>query len=257
MTTYPFQFDYSVGSLGSTPEQRSTYLKKGTYENDVYKFDISGTRNINLSLHDITAGFDADLYLHMDSNGNGKLDTTDTLIQYPYLGGNADEAINVQAGKGTYFARVKFYSGGSGANLNYDLDLSATPINPSSTDAPNLLPREVDVGRLFSGGGGPQIFTDWVGNTDTVDTYAFSLPVVGAGSIHLVNIDLENLINDADIRLIEDSNSNGIVDSGEVFDFSNNGGIAPESMTVGLTGGDYFLQVYQYSGDTNYQLTFA
>lgn len=254
MTTYPYQIDYSVGTIDSTPEQRSNHLKQGTYENDVYKFDISGTRNINLSLHDITAGFDADLYLYRDSNSNGVIDATDTLIQRPYLGGHADEAINVRAGTGTYFARVNFYSGGSGANLNYDLDISATPISQPS----NLLPREVDVGRLFSGGGGPQSFTDWVGDTDTVDTYAFSLPGgVASGSIHLVNIQLDNLSNDADIRLIEDINSNGIVDAGEVFDFSKNGGIAPESMTVGLTGGDYFLQVYQFSGDTNYQLTFA
>jgi hypothetical protein len=257
MTTFPNQFDYNIGSLDSTPVQRSTHLKKGTYENDVYEFNISVTRNINLSLHNITSGFDADLYLYRDSNGNGVIDATDTLIQGSYRGRNADDAINVRAKTGTYFARVKFYSGGSGANLNYDLDISATSINPSSTDAPNLLPREVDVGRLFSGGGGPQSFTDWVGDTDTVDTYAFSLPGVASGSIHLVNIQLENLISDADIRLIEDSNSNGIVDAGEVFDFSVNGGTAPESMTVGLTGGDYFLQVYQYSGDTNYQLTFA
>ncbi|NEQ20682.1 MAG: hypothetical protein F6K28_15875, partial [Microcoleus sp. SIO2G3] len=38
---------------------------------DIYRFEITNTNNINLSLHDISCGDDADLYLYRDSNAGG------------------------------------------------------------------------------------------------------------------------------------------------------------------------------------------
>ena len=258
MTQFPHTFNYDVGSLGSTPIQRSTFLQDNQYENDVYEFDISGTRSINLSLNNISAGDDADLRLYRDSNNNSVLDTSDQLVTSSLRWSDADDSINYQASGGTYFARVNYYSGGSDNHINYELDLSATPEYPLPAEdpaqAPNLLPNEVDVGNVF--GSGPQTFSDWVGDADTADTYAFSVPNLGFG-IYLANISLTQLSNDADIRLIEDSNSNDIVDQGEVIGSSINGGSLDDSIVMGLDEGDYFLQVYQYSGDTNYQLTFA
>ena len=251
--------NYSVPSpVTATPYSKSTYLDDHFTE-DVYTFEIDETSSINLSLHDITSGDDADLYLYRDSNSNGLLDATDELIQYPYLGENADEAINVRAEAGTYFARVNLYSGGSDSRLDYELDLSATPEMPYPADdpaqAPNLLPREVDVGSVF--GSGPQTFSDWVGDTDTADTYAFSVPSFHPDSVYLMQISLTGLSNDADIRLIEDIDGDRIVDDGEVFGSSTNSGSLSESIDILLEGGDYFVQVYQYDGDTSYQLTFA
>ena len=169
---------------------------------------------------------------------------------------------------GNYYVGVSSYansdynpsvedSGSGFSSGSYDLSLSiccdGSPDQAQSLD--RLTPVDVQVGMLR--GPNPQTFSDSVGDTDIVDTYAFSVRDFGPDSIYLANISLTGLSNDADIRLIEDYNSNGIVDSGEVLGSSINGGSLDESIVMGLDGGDYFLQVYQYSGDTNYQLTFA
>ena len=90
-----------------------------------------------------------------------------------------------------------------------------------------------------------------MGSDDTVDTYAFSLDFYEG-----TNISLSGLSSDADIRLIRDSNSNGIVDANEVIESSTGLGSRSESITGIDTSGDYFVQVYQYSGNTNYTLSF-
>ncbi|OKH39783.1 hypothetical protein NIES2119_04905 [[Phormidium ambiguum] IAM M-71] len=264
-----YQYDYNLGSLDSTPKHQRTYLKQGLYENDVYKFNISSTRNLNLFLNDISAGDDADLYLYRDSNNNGFLDEIDTLIERPYRGGNANEWINVQAEAGTYFARVNLYSGGSDRRIDYDLDLSATPINPSPPEdpskAPNLLPKEIELGDIRLG---TILLNDPnhsrtinqsgdISNSDTVDTYHFTASSRGDGVG--IRVSLTGLSNDADVRLIEDRDRDGIVDQGEVIQSSALGSTSNESFEItrsnsSLSQYDYFIQVYQFSGNTNYNL---
>lgn len=96
-----------------------------------------------------------------------------------------------------------------------------------------------------------EFFTGYVGDYDTADTYAFSLDFYEG-----VDIYMTGLTADADIRLIEDRNGNGIVDSGEVVDISSNFGTFSEAVSTDISG-DYLLQVYQHSGNTNYSLTFG
>ena len=235
------QFDYDLGSLGSTPTQRSTFLYDNWY--DVYEFDISGTRNINLSLNNISAGDDADLSLYRDSNGNGVWDSSDTLVSSSSRGGNSDDSINYRASGGTYFARVDYYGYGSDGRLDYDLDLSATYTGTAS----NTVGVEQDLGNLS----GDTSRSGWVGNSDTTDTYEFEL-----GLYEGVNISLSGLSSDADIRLIQDSNNNGVVESNEIIDTSTLGSSSNELISGITDSGTYQLQVYQYSGDTSYQLNF-
>jgi len=245
--------NYSIGNLTSSPISRSTWLSD-TYTDDVYTFNISETSSINLNLHNITVGDDADLRLYRDSNGNGQLDSSDEYLVGSFQGGNSDDSVNYLASAGTYFAQVERYAPGSSGRLDYDLDLSATPDFPypadDPTQAPNLLPTEVDGGVLSHG----DVFThyDWVGDTDTSDVYEFSL-----ANPSNVNISLTGLSSDADIRLIQDFNNNNIVDQGEVQSIftSTNGGTSSEDISFALHGGiPFYLQVYQYSGDTNYEL---
>lgn len=169
--------------------------------------------------------------------------------------GNSDDSINYLASAGTYFAQVTRYAPGSVDGLNYTLDLSATQQNPLPADTapPNLLPTEFD-GGVLSPYGNNNVYTnyDWVGNTDTSDVYRFSL-----SDYSNVTISLTGLSNDADIRLVQDFNNNHIVDSGEVQSAftSTSGGTSDETISFALHGGnDFYVQVYQYSGDTNYQL---
>ncbi|MBW4630403.1 MAG: PPC domain-containing protein [Iphinoe sp. HA4291-MV1] len=243
--------NYSIGNLTSTPVSRSTFLDN-FYTDDVYSFSTNATTSINLNLHNISIGDDADLYLYRDSNGNGVWDSGDQQLASSRRTSNNDDSINYQTGAGTYFARVERYAPGSNGRLDYALDLSATQTNPTpaTTAPPNLIPNEFDGGVLRQGG----VFTrsDRVGNSDTSDIYRLSLDRASN-----VNVSLTGLSSDADVRLISDLNNNHIVDDGEVqsFGFSNRGGTADDSFSFfAHSGNPFYIQVYQYSGDTNYQL---
>lgn len=252
--------EINVGQVGLTPITWMDYV--GTASNgddifsdgpeDIYQFSIDNqNRNINLTLRDIASGQNATLQLYRDVNGNGRWDATDQsqgLLASSGNPGNGDESINYRgaATGGTYFARVYNYGSGS----TYRLDFSGTLANGSSYDrASNLLPREVVVGVLSD-----RTITSSVGNSNTTNTYAFS---VSAPFFQRTKVDfaLNGLSSNADMRLIKDSNNNRIVDRGEVIASSTAGGISAEKISTSLSSGNYYLQVYQYSGNTNYSLT--
>ncbi|CCI14433.1 hypothetical protein MICAE_2560001 [Microcystis aeruginosa PCC 9806] len=88
-----------------------------------------------------------------------------------------------------------------------------------------------------------------MGSNDTSDFYRFSV----FGSRQLTAV-VNGLSSDADLRLIRDIDSDGILDAGELVASSTNLGTSPESINRLLGTGDYYLQVYQFSGDTNYNL---
>ncbi|GET36672.1 PPC domain-containing protein [Microseira wollei] len=241
--------NYVIGNLTSTPVTRTDFLNE-TYTDDVYRFNISETNSINLDLRNISAGDDADLYLYLDSNNNGQWDTSDQQLASSLRGSNSDDSINYVASTGTYFARVQRFAPGSNGGLNYTLDLSSTQQYPSATTAPNLIPNEVDGGVLSRG----QTYTSSgsVGSTDTSDIYRFSL-----ASASNVNVRLTGLTSDADIRLIRDFNNNRIVDAGEVstqFASTRSGTSSENFSFFHQSGIPFYVQVFQYSGDTNYQL---
>lgn len=231
--------NYDLGTLSSTPTSRNRYSVTPSDSTDVFEFDIYGNQNINLNLHNISPGGDADLRLYQDSNGNGRLDSGDRLVRSSIRSGNADDFINVRASTGTYFAQVSRYSGSS-SSVRYDLDLSSA--SPS-----NLLQKGVEVGNLSR----DRTYQGSVGNSDTSDIYAFSL-----GLYEGTNIRLSGLSSDADVRVIRDANNNQIVDPGEVVGSSTRGGTLSELISGLDRSGNYFLQVYQYSGNTNYRVTF-
>ncbi|EKV00459.1 hypothetical protein Lepto7375DRAFT_2573 [Leptolyngbya sp. PCC 7375] len=233
---------YDVGTVGTTPVSRNNYSLSIADPTDVFELDIVGTRNINLSLHDISFADDADLRLFRDSNGNGVFDASDVQVASSRRGGNRDDVINYRATGGTYFAQVERFALGSNGNVSYDLDISATPTRTPS----NLLGSEVELGNLA----GDRLLRGGVGNTDTTDTYSFSL-----GLFEGVNVRLNGLLNDADVRVIRDNNSNGIVDAGEVIGSSTRAGNASELISNITQSGNYFVQVYQYNGNTPYSLT--
>jgi hypothetical protein len=88
--------NYSVGDLTNIPYSNSTYLND-YWTDDVYTFSIDETSSINLNLHNITAGDDADLYLYEDTNGNGIFDTgIDQQAESSTLGSNSDDSVIVR-----------------------------------------------------------------------------------------------------------------------------------------------------------------
>ncbi|MDZ8190006.1 MAG: hypothetical protein RMX96_34870 [Nostoc sp. ChiSLP02] len=89
--------------------------------------NIDSTQNINLSLTNISANDDADLYLYQD-NGNGFFDAGERQVGFSNTGSNRDDSLNLRANAGTYFAEVRRFSFGSSGDVSYDLALSATTL---------------------------------------------------------------------------------------------------------------------------------
>lgn len=203
---------------------------------DRFKFRLSETSNFNLALTNMSA--DADIRIYRDSNQSRELeDNTDELIVSSLRSGSQDEAINLESLEaGNYFVQVRAYGE---ITTNYQLRMS-------TEDPSNLLPTEVEIGSLT----GSRTFNGSVGSNNTTDTYRFNL--TSAGNLEL---SLYGLSTDADVRVVHDSNNNDLIDFGEVIATSTNSETSAESINLtGLDAGDYFVQVYQYSGATNYVL---
>ncbi|WAS05959.1 pre-peptidase C-terminal domain-containing protein [Gloeomargaritales cyanobacterium VI4D9] len=91
-------------------------------------------------------------------------------------------------------------------------------------------------------GSTPTTFTDWVGSTDTLDYYRFTLTQTST-----VNLSLTGLSADAQLGLL-DANGRWLA-----WDWRT--GTASESITQELNAGTYFIEVRQGSGSTHYNLT--
>ncbi|MGI0486937.1 C2 family cysteine protease [Pantanalinema rosaneae CENA516] len=206
---------------------------------DYYRFNLAYGGSFNLSLTGLSA--DADVYL-MNSVGS--------VIASSTRSGAQDEAINVAGlAAGDYYVRVFQFNG----DTNYTLQLSGN--NPS-----NLLPVETNVGLLS----GTQTFSGYMSNLNTADTYSFSVmdALTWNGWIPTwqstnINITLSGLSSDADVRLIRDANGNGIIDGSDVLTGSYRSGSVAEWISSSLSTGTYFVQVYQYSGNSNYHLSIS
>ena len=235
---------FNRGSLEVQPIERSDFLIDNEDEEDIYEFDISETRNINLSLNNISVGDDANLYLYQD-DGDGEFNDNDPLIASSFYSGNRDDAINYQGSEGTYFAHVNYYSSQGDDRINYHLDLSADITgSPSST-----LAAEKDFGSSLYGHAAA-VETGKINEFNTSDTYGVSV-IEGQA----IEITLSGLTSNADLRVIQDDNNNNIVDPGEVYLTSTNVGFSSENISLDQEG-EYFVEVYQFSGSTNYTLEF-
>jgi hypothetical protein len=232
----------NLGSLTGTPRSLIAYNGVSTTApNDYYRVTLGANSNFNLSLTGLTA--DADVQF---------LNSVGTQIASSTYGSNHDEAINLSGlTAGDYYIRVYQYSG----NTGFSLDLSSS--SPS-----NLLPKEFELGTVNYAG---TTQTGFISNSNTADVYHFSVDgffragdIFSSNSSSNVNISLAGLSSDADIRVIRDSNHNGILDAGEEIVRSQLGGSSPESINLaGLGVGDYYLQVYQFNGSTPYTLNIA
>ncbi|RUR73126.1 hypothetical protein DSM107007_54850 [Nostoc sp. PCC 7120 = FACHB-418] len=172
---------FDLGTIGSTPVLRNNFTLTTSDTTDVFKFRTTSTRNLNLSVTDISVG-DPELLLFRD-NGNGIFDANDQSVDLSARSSNRDESINNQENAGTYFAQVIRGAASSGT-ISYDFAVSATAPN-STSGFSNLLPREFELGNLS----GDVSRSNIVGDFDTADTYQFSL-----GDFEGVNITLNGLL---------------------------------------------------------------
>lgn len=205
---------------------------------DYYQFSLSEASNLNVALTNLTA--DADVYLY---NQDGSV-----ALNRSFRGGSRDEAINQALVAGTYYLGVRQSSG----STDYNLLLSTTLIGSiiSAGLPSNLLPAEFEVSALPTPytrngfiSGIPPIPT-WLGNT--ADVYKVHLETA-----RTVNISLTGLTADLDLRLIQDTNSNQIINVAEQINQSQNPDWASENISVALEAGDYYVQVYSVFGSSS------
>lgn len=215
---------------------------------DVISFSLGKTSNLNAALTGMSQ--DADLRLYRDVDGNGLLDEKIDIKINQSASSNPDESLNIGSLKaGKYLAEVERFAG---ADTNYELRVSATDPkgtsdSTSQTRASNLLATEVDEGILDSIGFSTRGFVE---NSDTADVYRFR--AAESGDFHL---DMTGLNADADVRVIRDFNNNKVVDFVDVIGSSTRAGTNSEAIDAFLTGGvNYFVQVYQFTGETSYTL---
>jgi hypothetical protein len=96
--------------------------------------------------------------------------------------------------------------------------------------------------------------TDFVGIGDANDFYRFEI-----NTRSNFNLRLDGLSADADVRLIQDINRNGVFDFGETIDYSLESGTVPDVINVSnLAPGTYYVQVYSFlNNSTNYNVNLS
>jgi|GEM_PF-1387376 len=236
--------DYDLGYVGRNATERSTFLEEGVYENDIYKFALEETGDLDISLHNISKGDDADLELYRDTNSNGILDGNDELIDSSNSAGDTADAIRYDdAAAGDYFTRVYYHDGGDDKIIDYDLTLFAdepTPENKYGDTQTNY-----DLGSIERDTIDRSTFLEE--GVYEHDVYKFSFSETSDLDISLHSIETDD---DADLELYRDTNDNGKLDASDEYvsgssEFDGTDDIIDYD---GAVAGTYFAHVDYYSG---------
>ena len=140
-----------------------------------------------------------------------------------------------------------------------DIDNSPAPMQIETLPKRKIDPsnnligaQNIDINSLING---PNNFiTDSISTANPIDNFRFTLTKPKDFSIVL-----SGLSSDADIKLIQDRNSNSVVDAGELIYFSRNSGLQEDFLSVnGLPIGTYYVQIYQglSTSQTDYLVKF-
>jgi hypothetical protein len=194
------------------------------------EFDLKANDGVNLFVADF--------------NGDGKSD----ILRQEKNGWASDRAntanVLLSQGNGS-FRRVilpeEFDLTGNLTNIiagQTNFKLNSTP--PARPDyAGNTTGSARYIGTL---GSSNSSYRDWVGSADTNDYYRFNIS--GRSNFTL---NLTGLSSDADVQLLNSA--------GNQITYSNSGGNNNESINTQLSTGTYYVRVYPYSGNTNYNLS--
>ncbi|MBY5285530.1 Calx-beta domain-containing protein, partial [Anabaena sp. PCC 7938] len=239
-STYSYYFNNSVNS--EFPVQ-------------MYRVNFAGTGAIKVTLNGLTA--DANMRLIYDANNNGLIDTGE-VIATAINTGTTSESFNFHnLAAGNYYVDVYatnyIDSDGNRINISTGYALNFTSLAASEPEIVNNLN---PVTYSYNLGKGNYI-TPWnaysysLSDSNIDELFKFNLGGTTAASFNLVG-----LTDNADMRLIYDSNNNGVIDTGEVIATSTNLGSASEKINLsGLLPGTYYLHVYRVANtNTGYIL---
>jgi serine protease len=206
---------------------------------DIYSFSLTNGSRTQITLSALAA--DADIRLIQDANNNGRIEANEVL-RVSELAGTRTDTIDLSSlAIGNYFLEVSAYSG----STSYRLDLSASPTDTGSTIA-----TASELGII----NGNKTIPGTIGiSGDLTDLYRFRIT-----NDSNLQIDLTNLTSDADLYLIQDTNSNGLIDTGETIGRSILSGNSPDRISLSnLRAGTYFIEVSQYRGQSAYSLSIS
>lgn len=219
---------YNVGNLGSKTRRFEEFVGPGD-EVDNYRFTLSDTSDVSLSLNDLNDY----AYVNLIYD-NGTVDG----YTVNWNGTSSRATINETLGKGTYFVNVN-----TDGNTRYTLEMAAER-SPSNTtrDPGNTLKGAYNVGNL---GSRTRSFKEFVGVSDSEDNYRFTL-----SDTRDVSVSLNGLSEYAYVNLIYDD---GTVD-GYTVNWDGTSSQATINETLGR--GTYFVNVNS-DENTNYTLTLS
>jgi hypothetical protein len=243
--------DFGTVAAGSSWTWKNNYIVYSPVPDQFYKFKFDGIGTLNVTLDNLTA--DANMRLIYDANSNGIIDAGEVIATSTNTGTTSESFNFSNLAAGTYYVDVyatnyldsfgnRFHINTS-YNLNFNnLTASAPPIGN------NLTTVTYDFGNLS-----PGWYAAWnacvgfVGDSRIDDLFRFNF----AGTTNLT-FNLTELTDNADMRLIYDSNNNGLIDPGEVIATSTNLGNLSETITLsGLLAGNYYLYVYRFAATVN------
>lgn len=219
---------------------------------DFAKFTLSGLSDFGLTLGRVTGRASARITLR---NSQGA-------ILQSFKSGTKPKTVRTQLAEGTYYIGIQRLRG----EVNYRLTASASaaivnpvnpgsPVNPVNPVNPGGIPTDNEPGEVLSTArdvgilSGTYANSEFVGTTDPIDFYKFTLNDV---------TNIQARVNGASARtrleLIQDINSNGLVDNNEILatdsGFSSN---FLSSVTQDLPPGTYFVKVAPSSTTTSTQ----
>lgn len=212
---------------------------------DVYKFTLSDIANLQVNVKGLSAT--AGVRLIRDINGNGLIDSGEIIGSDNSFSSTFQSSITRDVPAGTYFISVDPRS--SNGSTRYEMNLVATPFGGNQpVDPGNTLPTARDLGVLS----GTFSAKEYVGVLDSDDFYKFT--VNNPANLQAkVTGSSENLR----LQLIRDTNSNGLIDNGEIIDSDTNfGSTFVSQVTEALASGSYFVRVSprNTSESTNYSV---
>ncbi|HEY9671424.1 MAG TPA: pre-peptidase C-terminal domain-containing protein [Waterburya sp.] len=220
------------GTLANTDSiSPTTPVRPGSYYDGYLLTNLTPGQQVQVSLESSTF----DPYLEV-------VTTTGNLVTYNdnFNGQNSLVSFTAQAGT-NYIVRAT--GAATAATGAYRLVTTVVAASDGAEPGNTLSTAEVETSPIFSR-------SQQVSTNDSNDFYRFSVSQSG-----IFTANLTGLTGDADVRLIQDTNNNGVIDQGEVQAWQWERGTGNESIRRFLNAGTYFLQVMSYHNQTaNYNV---
>ncbi|HEY9626657.1 MAG TPA: hypothetical protein V6C84_05100 [Coleofasciculaceae cyanobacterium] len=250
-TAKPGSLPYDPGSmigmaynLGDLPDTLVVKEFIGSIDKeDYYKVNLTQNSDLNATLSGLSGTVRMSL-IH-DANSNGFIDGGEILTS----GSGSifeNSPISETLPQGAYFLAINSLDSN---DTKYDLNLSIVAKPRNILDDPgSALTTATDLGTIT----GTSIAKDLVGSLDKTDFYKFSL-----SKSSNFNAALSELSDTVEISLLQDVNSNNVIDGGERVAYGNGSIYSSNPISKTLQAGSYYIEVKSNSLSNNTIYTLA